>query len=353
MEDARDLIRIRLAGYRLLLSEYNTPLFHNELLDAIKLHSEALNHPDPTPAQRERLRDQLGVLDNMNERLQKRWRGLHRRMSSHQSLLAGISNFQRYLGAWLMLDYSGKHKHAGKRYDWASDIVEAIDDVGGDSSGSDGDGDGSGGGEEDFRVYHRMFVRPVREMMLDQDHVETRLRAAATGSAHPAGEIYRLIDECEWQSLAAYLVNDRRLAVTLFGARQVNKDFWSAQFGKNVLRLIDGVRDKYFTELETWEKYTLSRRARDLSFKKVAARAAAARIPSSTPPPQASARQAAGDSAAVAARKSVFGKVIRGLGLGRMGLGLRSVIYRGISTNSAMADLDSKSQLIEEKEKAG
>lgn len=345
MEDARDLIRIRLAGYRLLLSEYNTPLFHNELLDAIKLHEEALKHPDPTPAQRERLRDQLGVLDNMNERLQKRWRGLHRRMSSHQSLLAGISNFQRYLGAWLMLDYSGKH--AGKRYDWASDIVEAIDDVGGSGSGSDGDG------EEDFRVYHQMFVRPVREMMLDQDHVEKRLRAASTGSSHPAGEIYRLIDECEWQSLAAHVVNDRRLAVTLFGARQVNKDFWSAQFGKNVLRLIDGVSDKYFTELETWEKYTLSRRARDLSFKKVAARAAA-RIPSSTPPsPPASARQAAGDPTAVAARKSVFGKVVRGLGLGRMGLGLRSVIHRGVSTNSPGPGLDSTSQLIEEKEKAG
>lgn len=345
MEDARNLIRIRLAGYKLLLSEYHTPLFHNELLDAIKLHEEALKHPDPTPAQRERLRDQLGVLDNMNERLQKRWRGLHRRMSSHQSLLAGISNFQRYLGAWLMLDYSGKHKHAGKRYDWASDIVEAIDDVGSSSGGG-------GNLDEDFRVYHRMFVRPVREMMLDQDHIETRLRAASVGSAHPAGEIHRLIDECEWQALAAHLVNDRRLAVTLFGARQVNKDFWSAQFGENVLKLIDGVRDKYFTELETWEKYTLSRRARDLSFKKVTARAAA-RIPSSTPPSPASARQGSGDPTAVAARKSVFGKVVRGLGLGQMGLGLRSVIHRGISTNSREAGLDSTSQLIEEKEKAG
>lgn len=104
MEDARDLLRIRLAGYRLLLSEYHTPLFHNELLDVIKLHKEALNHPDPTPAQRERLRDQLGVLKNMDERLQKLWKSLHRRMSSHQSLLAGISNFKRYLGAWLVLD---------------------------------------------------------------------------------------------------------------------------------------------------------------------------------------------------------------------------------------------------------
>lgn len=342
MEDARDLIRIRLAGYRLLLSEYNTPLFHNELLDAIKLHEEALRHPDPTPAERERLRDQLGVIDNMDSRLQKRWKSLHRCMTSHQSLLAGISNFQRYLGAWLMLEYSGKH--AGKRYDWASDIVEAIDDVGSGSS--------SGNLDEDFRVYHRMFVRPVREMMLDQDHVETRLRAAAAGSSHPAGEIYRLIDECEWQALAAQVVNDRRLAVTLFGARQVNKDFWSAQFGKSVLRLIDGVRDKYFTELETWEKYTLSRRARDLSFKKVAARAAA-RISSSTPPSPASTRQAAGDSMAMGTSNRVFGKFVRGLGFGRMGLGLRSVVHRDISNTSAVADLDSKSQLVEEKEKAG
>lgn len=184
--------------------------------------------------------------------------------------------------------------------------------------------------------------------MLDQDHVETRLRAAAAGSAHPAGEIYRLIDECEWQALAAQIVNDRRLAVTLFGARQVNRDFWSVQFGKSVLRLIDGVRDKYFTELETWEKYTLSRRARDLSFKEVAARAAA-RIPSSTTPPSPASARQAGDSATAAAHKSVFGKFVRGLGLGlgRMGLGLRSVIHRG------EAGLDSTSQLIEEKEKVG
>lgn len=336
-EDVPDQLSLRITGYRLLLSEFHTPLFHNELLDAIKLHEEALSHPDPTPAERARVRDQLGVLDNMDERLQKHWKELHKRMSSRQSLLAGISNYQRYLGAWLMLDYSGKH--AGGRYDWASDIVKAIDDV-----GSGGGGGGSLG--EDFRVYQRMFARPVREMMLDQDHVERRLRYAS------AGEIHRLIDECEWQNLAAYVYNDRRLAVTLFSARQVNKDFWSVQFGKSVLRQIDGIRDKYFAELETEDKYTLTKRARDLSFKKVAARAAA-RISSSTPASPASTRQAAGDSAAAAAAKSIFGKVVRGLGLGRMSLGLRSVIHRGVSRHPAMADLDSKSHLIEEKEKAG
>lgn len=343
-EDVPGQLSLRITGYRLLLSEYQTPLFHNEVLDAIKQHEEALKHPDPTPAERERFLDQLVVLDNMDERLQKHWKELHRRMSSHQSLLAGISNYQRYLGAWLMLDYSGKH--TGKRYDWASDIVKAINDI-----GSSSDSDGSVG--EDFRAYQRMFVRPVREMMLDQNHVERRLRYASAGSAHPAGEIHRLIDECEWQNLAAFLYNDRRLAVTLFGARQVNKDFWSVQFGESVLRLIDGIKDKYFVELETEEKYTLSRRARDLSFKKVASRAAARISSSTTPPSPSSTRQTAGDSTGMATSKSVFGKVVRSLGFRRMGLGLRSVIHRGISKSSAVADLDSKTQLIEEKEKAG
>ncbi|KAH8782663.1 hypothetical protein F5883DRAFT_536715 [Diaporthe sp. PMI_573] len=239
-----------------------------------------------------------------------------------------------------MLDYAGKH--AGKCYDWASSIVKAIGDAG---SG----GMGGNSVDEDFRLYQHIFVRTVREMMLDQDHVEKRLRAASAGSSHPAGEIHRLIDQCEWQDLAASVVNDRRLAVTLFGAKQVNRDFWSAQFGRTVLQQIDGVRDRYFTELSTPTKYTLSKRARDLSAKKVAH---VSHLSSVTPPSPASSRHADG-SAAVAAAKSVCSKVASGLGLGRTGSSLRSIFRRSISTSSPGSGPDSTTQLIEEKEKAG
>lgn len=323
--------------YQLLLLEYQTPLFQNELLDAIKLHEEAIQRPDPTPAERERVLDQLGLLDNMDDRLRKHWKELQKDMSSRTILLASIADYQRLLGAWLMLDYSGKH--AGKCYEWASGLVKVIDDV----------GSGVGRIGEDFRRYQELVVRPLKEMMLSQQRVERRLRAGSTGSNHPAGGIHRLIDQCDWPNLAVAVVDDRQLAVTLFGAKQLNKDIWSAQFGRSVLQKIDDTRDKYFAEMSTPTNYTLSKRARELSAKKAAR---AARHSSSSPPSPASVRSTE-DSSAVAASKSAYSKVVSGLGLGRRVSSLRSIVHRGTSTTSPGVSLDSTTQLIEEKEKAG
>lgn len=335
-EEVRAELSKRIAGYRFLLVEYHTPLFRNELLDAIKMNEEALKSPDPTPAERERVFDQLGVLDKMDDRLQKHWGELQKSMSSRTVLLANISNFQRYLGAWLILDYAGKH--AGKRYPWASDLVKRIDEVGSGVSSFD----------QDFKRHQQTFVRPLKEMMLNQDHVERRVRAAAAGSTHPTGEIHLLIDQCDWQNLAASVVNDRELAVALFDATPIIPECWSAEFGKSVMLLIDGIRDKYFTELSTPTEYTLSKRARDLSAKKTAR---ADRQSSSTPPSPDSVGNAE-ESSAVAAAKSVYNKVVSGLGLGRTGSSLRSIAHRRTSTASPGPSLDSTTQLIGSEEKA-
>lgn len=336
-EDVRSELRVRVVGYELLLLEYQTPLFRNELLDAIKLHEEAIHRPDPTPAERERVADQLGVLDKMDGRLHKHWKELQKSMSSRTALLANIANYQRYLGAFLMIEYTGRA--IVKHHDWASDHVKTIDDV----------GSGVGNIDQDFRLYQQTFVRPLKEMMLSHDHVERRLRAASAGSRHPEGEIHRLIDQCDWPNLAAAVVNDRELAVTLFGAKQVNKEIWSPQFRRSVLQHIEGIRDKYFAELSTPTKYTLSKRARDLSAKKAAR---AARHSSPSPRSLASVRHT-GDSSAVAAAKTVYIKVVSGLRLGRTGSKPKSIIHHGTSTNSPEAGLDSTTQLIEEKENAG
>lgn len=83
-EEIKLVIRQRINRHKLLLLEYQTPLFRDELLDAIKLHSEAFHRPDPTPAKRERALDQITVLDNMTDGLEK-----HNR----SALLASISNY--------------------------------------------------------------------------------------------------------------------------------------------------------------------------------------------------------------------------------------------------------------------
>lgn len=333
-----DDLRTRVLCYELLLVDYQTPLFHNELLDAIKLHKEAIQRPDPTPAERERAADQLVVLDNLDKRLHKHWNELQESMSSRTVLLAYIADYQRYLGQRMILDYTGKR--GGESHGWASELVKTIDDVG---------ISGVGRIDEDFTLYQLTFVRPLKEMMLNQDHVERRLRIAATGSTHPAGEIYRLVDQCDWPNLAAAVLNDRALAETLFGSKQFNKNIWSPQFGRYVVQKIDDTRDKYFAELSTSTKYTLSKRARDLSTKKAAR---ASHHSSSTRPSPASIRSAE-DSTAVATAKSVYSKFVSGLGLGRTGSSLRSIVHRGTSTTSPGASLDSTTQLIEEKEKAG
>lgn len=338
-EEIRSQLRDRVAGYQLLLLEYQTPLFRNELLDAIKLHEEAVQRPDPTPAERERVLDQLGVLNNMDDRLRGHWKELQKSMGSRTLLLTNIAHYQRSSGAWLMVDYTGKP--AGRLYDWASGLVELIDNV---------SSSGVGSIDEDFKQYQRTFVRPLKEMMLNHDHIETRLRAAATGSTHPAGEIFRLIDQCDWTNLAAAVVNDRKLAVTLFGAKQLNNGCWSLQFGKLVLQKIDRIGGKYFTELSTPSRYTLSKRARVLSAKKAAH---VARHSSSIPPSPASDRHGEDSAAAAIAPKGVFDKVVSGLGLGRTGSGLRSIVRRGTLTTSPGASLDSTTQLVDTREKAG
>lgn len=337
-QEVRSVLSVRITGYKLLLLDYQTPLFHNELLDAIKLHEEALQRPEPTPAERERVLDQLGLLDKMDARLDKHWKGLQRDMNSRSSLLANIATYQRHLGAWLMIEYTGKQ--IPELHDWATRLVRRIDNI----------TSGIGSVDEDFRLYQQTVVRPIKEMMLNREHVERRLRAAARGSTHPAGEVHRMIDECDWPNLALALVNDRELAATLFGARQLNDGFWSPQFGKLVLHKIDSMRDKYFSELSTPTKYTLSRRARDLSLKKAARDARRSSSPPATPP--ASDRHAE-ESPAVAAAKGVCNKVFSGLGLARAGVSLRSIVRRGSSATSPEGNLDSTTQLIDTKEKAG
>jgi hypothetical protein len=328
-------LKVRLARYKFLLHDYQTPLFHNQLLDAIRLHEEIVQAPNPTPAEHERVLDQIVVLDNMNDRLNKHWDELHKSMDFRAILLANISLYQSKLGAWLILDYTGK---CSTNCTWASSTLGHINNVG---SG------GVGNIHDDYRLYQQTFVRPLKEMMLNQDHVKKRLRIAATGSTRPAGMIYHLIDRCDWGALAYAVINDRELAVTLFGAKQLNPGFWSPQFGACTVQKIDDIRDKYFDELSTPEKYTISNRARKLSAKK----AASAAHPSPPPPFSSASSPRAEEASALVVAKSIYNKVVSGLAFEGAGLTLRSIVRRNTQTTSPWAGSDSTTQLIDPSEK--
>lgn len=334
-EEVRFGLEIRLARYQLLLHDYQTPLFHNQLLDAIRLHEDTVQAPTPTPAEHERVLDQIVVLDNMDDRLDKHWDELHESMNFRTTLLANISQYQSKLGAWLILDYTGK---SSKTCIWASSIIGYVDNVG--SGGVDNIHD-------DYKLYQQTFVRPLKEMMLSQDHVKKRLRIAATESTRPAGMIYHLIDRCDWGALAYALINDRELAVTLFGAKQLKPGLWSPWSGKWVVQKIDDIRDKYFEELSTPEQYTISKRARKLSAKKVASAA----HQSSPPPLSPASFPRAEEASALVAAKSIYKKVVNGLAFEGDGLTLRSIVRRRTQTTSPWASSDSTTQLIDPSEK--
>lgn len=139
---------------------------------------------------------------------------------------------------------------------------------------------------------------------MDQEHVEKRIKIAAA-QTYPTGEIYRLTDECDWANLAAMLIDDRKLAVTVYEQKPLDPKSYNDNISKIVLRKLDEIRSRYFTEPSTASRYATSKHSKDLPARK------AAGLPISTNPN----RHSEGDWAVTTA-KGVFNKVISSLGLG-------------------------------------
>ncbi|KAK7718114.1 hypothetical protein SLS63_010499 [Diaporthe eres] len=187
--------------------------------------------------------------------------------------------------------------------------------------------------DKDNKLYQQTVAIPIKEMMLDQEHVEKRIRIAAA-QPYPTGEIYRLIDECDWANLAAMLIDDRKLAVTLYGQRPLDPKSYNDNISKIVLRKMDEIRDKYFTDLSSASRYATSKHARDFSARK------AAGLPISTEPN----RHSEGDWAVTTA-KGVFNKVISSLGLGAS-TSPTSMGQSGPSNASPRPSMDSTAYLL-------
>lgn len=323
-QEVRSILSQRVAGYQILLLDNLTPLFQKELLDATKLHEEILQRPDPTLPEQQRVFGQLAHLDSIDAQLMQHWKDLHSSLISRTALLANIMGYQGFLATSILLDYAGHSPREAGLESWVSSHVETLD-----KHYSTGDKV-----DKDNKLYQQTVAIPIKEMMLDQEHVEKRIRIAAA-QPYPTGEIYRLIDECDWANLAAMLIDDRKLAVTLYGQRPLDPKSYNDNISKIVLRKMDEIRDRYFTDLSSASRYATSKHARDLSARK------AAGLPISTEPN----RHSEGDWAVTTA-KGVFNKVISSLGLGAS-TSPTSTGQSGPSNASPRLSSDSTAQLLD------
>jgi hypothetical protein len=307
-----------------LRSDYLTPIFHTELLHARKLLEETLQHPDPTIFEQPHASRLVENLDITNEQLTEHWDNLHTSIRPRISLLSSTA-YQQFLAMLLLTDYSGHSQREAIPVIWISKLIAILN--------------------KDYctaekftdnvinELYLQVITTPIKEMMLDQNNIEKRIRIAAA-QQYPTGEIYRLIDECDWPNLATMLVEDRRLAVTLRDQQSVDPTFDIGQISKLALREMDETRDRYFSELSRPFTYTTSKHARDRSARK------AAGLPLSSEPPS---RHSMGEWASAAA-KGVYKEFIGSLGLGTATSRPRPTVPSGSSDGSSRSSTRSTSQ---------
>jgi hypothetical protein len=122
---------------------------------------------------------------------------------------------------------------------------------------------------DNLDVYYSQAVDlAVRELELDPEHVQTKIRVAAERKGEPGSDIQRLTDHCDWTRLAEALVKDRMMAGKLFRDDRKSYD--------KVIRGINHIQRRYFDSLTNLSLFVISPRAGALTAKAVNAEEAKA-----------------------------------------------------------------------------
>lgn len=318
-QQVRQVIEQRLSRYRVLFFDCMTPSLKKELRHAIKLHTEVLQLPQPKVGDLHRVLKRLTELDDLDDRLMEHWAKVHRDLVSRSSLLVNMALFQAFIAAKLLGDYTGKASTASP---WVLSQASIVEEQ---STQQTGDNPSS---------YQTHVVLPVEEILLDPKHVGEKLKSAATPQKHPGSDVQKLIDECDWPSLAATLVKDRELAVELFQQSPLDPEAFDSNTSKKVLRRIDDITAKYFTELSSPSKYTLNNHA----VQKSAGRASGNKDLTSP--------DIIDEPTLVAGARSLFDKLTNGLGLAGADTSLSSLGH-----NISHTSLDDRTRLLDARKK--
>jgi len=244
MAGIADLIRDeRIRSLKILLLEPLTPLLRNEIRHAIKLYSDIGRGESQIIEETAPLVDDsttvegfphLQDVDTLCSRIEEHWTKIYGSPFSRGHLLLDVALFQQFLTDKLLEDYAKKPCTVTQ---WAFNQADVIEQhYAGAKSGSDED-----------TTYQSRVVFPLKELMLNQDHVEKKL-LSARAEPRSGSHIQRLIDRKDWSSLATTLANDRDLAIGLFEGHPFYPDLFDENTRKRVLRSIDGIKRGYLVE---------------------------------------------------------------------------------------------------------
>ncbi|KAL9103075.1 MAG: hypothetical protein Q9163_001841 [Psora crenata] len=241
---AHEIINHRILDLKTLLFLSLTPLLREQIRAAISLHSKALDAAETGP-----------FIDDLNAlygQVADHWKKINQNITVAASLKQSMLTFQAFLVSKLLEDYANEpyRLDPGMRT-----IVECVVEQT-DHSRQANEGEG---GTSYAQGYYKSFIFPLEEMILNREHVEKKLRAAAERQGNPGSDIEPLVKRCDWPDLAATLVYDRELANRLFHAR-------AYRFAEHdtVIQGIDRMQKRYFAELKSATEFTINTRAHGL-----------------------------------------------------------------------------------------
>lgn len=257
-ENATFLLEYRISTYKIhLRDESTTPLLEIEMKHALRVHSEVLSMDSDFSADMDLTRK----LDALHNDIQMHWSNVFVSFDERATLQAGMGAYGAFVKTALLDDYSslsntnvpGMDSFLSEKNAWIHRQGTAAAEV---------------DPENQRKGYHLYVALPLTEMGMDIPHVSKRLcfsAAACQAGAKDSGHfVSRLIQDCDWKSLAETLINDRHLAEVLFrhGSQWLRN--WGPEMLATILKKNEELRQKYFEHLVSPENYTISKHAADL-----------------------------------------------------------------------------------------
>ncbi len=222
-----------------------TPCLRKQIQTAIHIYREIGKQTNPNVA------DSANSLLALRDEIDNHWGQVFRNSSKTAELFRHMLVFRVFLKGKLLEDYAGGSQVINENIICLSRVMgplsdreRAARDIGVPLDGLDD-------------IYQQWVIFVLQELLLDRGHIESKMRAALARGGKPGSDIQPLIDRRDWESLATVLMKDQLLTTELLSGADERK----VQHGMRK------IQKKYFLELISPSRFTLSKHARTLLVK--------------------------------------------------------------------------------------